>query len=49
MPSTSATDQGTLLHRPSSDGLAFRGPGDSYRFLVTGAESGGAYFAMAGD
>jgi hypothetical protein len=34
------------MHRPSSSGLAFWGPGDSYRFLITGAESGGAYFAM---
>lgn len=35
-----------LLHRPSRSGPAFWGPGDSYRFLITGAESGGAYFAM---
>jgi hypothetical protein len=34
-----------VLHRPSSSGLAFWGPGDFYRFLITGAESGGAYFA----
>jgi quercetin dioxygenase-like cupin family protein len=34
------------MHRPSSGGAAFWGPGDAYRFLVTGAESGGAYFAM---
>ncbi len=46
MTSTPATDHGRLLHRPSGSGLAFWGPGDSYRFLVTGAESGGAYFAM---
>ena len=46
MTSTPATPHGALLHRPSGDGLAFWGPGDSYRFLVTGAESGGAYFAM---
>jgi len=43
---TSQTDRGHLLHRPSASGLTFLGPGDSYRFLVTGAESGGAYFAM---
>ena len=49
MTRTPATDQGTLLHRPSGSGLAFWGPGDSYRFLVTGAESGGAYFAMEAD
>jgi quercetin dioxygenase-like cupin family protein len=34
------------LHRPSSTGDAYWGPGDHYTFLVTGAESGGAYFAM---
>ena len=46
MTTTLTTEHGHLLHRPSSSGLAFWGPGDSYRFLVTGAESGGAYFAM---
>jgi quercetin dioxygenase-like cupin family protein len=46
MTTTPAIDQGVPLHRPSGEGLAFWGPGDSYRFLVTGAESGGAYFAM---
>jgi quercetin dioxygenase-like cupin family protein len=46
MTTTHTTDHGTLLHRPSSEGLAFWGPGDSYRFLVTSAESGGAYLAM---
>src|SRR3954462_15108176 len=40
------TDHGHLLHRPSGSGPAFWGPGDSYRFLITGAETGGAYFAM---
>jgi quercetin dioxygenase-like cupin family protein len=35
-----------LLHRPAGSGATFLGPGDVYRFLVTGAESGGAYFAM---
>jgi quercetin dioxygenase-like cupin family protein len=40
------TDHGHPLHRPSSSGLTFWGPGDSYRFLITGAESSGAYFAM---
>lgn len=40
------TEHGHVLHRPSSSGPAFWGPGDSYRFLITGAESGGAYFAM---
>jgi quercetin dioxygenase-like cupin family protein len=46
MPSTRDTDHGKLLHRPSRSGPAFWGPGDSYHFLITGAESGGAYFAM---
>lgn len=35
-----------LLHRPAASGATYRGPGDIYRFLVTGAETGGAYFAM---
>jgi quercetin dioxygenase-like cupin family protein len=37
---------GELLHRPFGTGRAYWGPGDHYTFLVTGAESGGAYFAM---
>jgi len=37
---------GTLFHRPAGAGSTLWGPGDLYRFLVTGAESGGAYFAM---
>jgi quercetin dioxygenase-like cupin family protein len=35
-----------LLHRPADTGEIYVGPGDLYRFLVTGAETGGAYFAM---
>jgi quercetin dioxygenase-like cupin family protein len=34
------------LHRSADSGLLLIGPGDHYRFLVTGEESGGAYFAM---
>jgi quercetin dioxygenase-like cupin family protein len=34
------------LHRPAGTGATYRGPGDLYRFLVTGAETAGAYFAM---
>jgi quercetin dioxygenase-like cupin family protein len=34
------------LHRPAGTGATYLGPGDLYRFLVTGAETGGAYFAM---
>ena len=37
---------GELFHRPAESGQAYWGPGDHYRFLVTGDESGGAYFAM---
>jgi quercetin dioxygenase-like cupin family protein len=36
----------SLLHRPSTAGATYWGPGDMYRFLVTGEETGGAYFAM---
>ena len=36
----------TPMYRPAGSGETFLGPGDLYRFLVTGAESGGAYFAM---
>jgi hypothetical protein len=39
------TDQAPL-HRPAGAGATYLGPGDVYRFLVTGAETGGAYFAM---
>lgn len=35
-----------LLHRPAGTGRTYWGPGDLYTFLVTGEESGGAYFAM---
>ena len=37
---------GRLVHRPVATGPAYWGPGDHYTFLVTGEESGGAYFAM---
>jgi quercetin dioxygenase-like cupin family protein len=40
------SSQAELLHRPAGTGVAFWGPGDHYTFLVTGEESGGAYFAM---
>ena len=35
-----------LFHRPAGTGRSYWGPGDVYTFLVTGEESGGAYFAM---
>jgi len=41
-----AAGHARLLHRPADMGDTYIGPGDSYRFLVTGEESGGAYFAM---
>jgi quercetin dioxygenase-like cupin family protein len=34
------------LHRAAGTGAMYLGPGDVYRFLVTGAETAGAYFAM---
>ena len=43
---TPAPPHPRLFHRPAGTGPVFLGPGDLYRFLVTGAESGGAYFAM---
>ena len=43
---TSVPTAGRLFHRPVATGPAFWGPGDHYTFLVTGEESGGAYFAM---
>jgi mannose-6-phosphate isomerase-like protein (cupin superfamily) len=43
---TAAPSAGRLVHRPVATGPAFWGPGDHYTFLVTGDESGGAYFAM---
>jgi quercetin dioxygenase-like cupin family protein len=40
------TTAGAPLHRPAGTGATYLGPGDLYRFLITGAETGGAYFAM---
>ena len=45
---TSAPSAARLFHRPVDTGPAYWGPGDHYTFLVTGEESGGAYFAMEG-
>ena len=42
-PTSSAA---ALLHRPAATGPAYWGRSDHYTFLVTGEESGGAYFAM---
>ena len=35
-----------LFHRGHTEGASYWGPGDLYTFLVTGEESGGAYFSM---
>ena len=35
-----------FLHRPAGTGDMYWGPGDMYRFLITGKETGGAYFVM---
>ena len=40
------TDKPALFHRSVGTGRTYWGPGDLYTFLVTGAESDGAYFAM---
>jgi quercetin dioxygenase-like cupin family protein len=34
------------LHCAAGNGAMYLGPGDVYRFLVTGADTAGAYFAM---
>jgi quercetin dioxygenase-like cupin family protein len=44
--SAPAPKAGRLFHRPVATGRAYWGPGDHYTFLVTGKESGGAYFVM---
>jgi hypothetical protein len=33
-----------FVHVPADSGLMYWGPGDSYTVLVTGAQSGSAYF-----
>ena len=38
----------SLLHRPSTAGATYWGPGDMYRFLVTGEETGGAVLRDGG-
>ncbi len=43
---TGAPGPARPLHRPVATGPAYWGPGDHYTFLVTGEETGGAYFAM---
>src|SRR3954454_7426381 len=38
--------QPQIIIRAAETGPAFWGPGDHYTFLVTGDETGGAYFVM---
>jgi quercetin dioxygenase-like cupin family protein len=38
--------QPMLFHRRHTEGASYWGPGDLYTWLVTGEESGGAYFSM---
>ncbi len=35
-----------FVHVPADSGFMYWGPGDSYTVLVTGAQSGGAYFIL---
>ena len=46
MTTLTAPSTARALHRPVATGPAYWGPGDHYTFLVTGEETGGAYFAM---
>ena len=46
MTTATAASAAQLLHRPMETGPSYWGPGDRYTFLVTGEESGGAYFVM---
>ncbi len=38
--------EGQIVHLSAGTGRAFWGPGDMYTFLVTGEQTGGAYFVM---
>lgn len=40
------SDQNIARYVPADTGPSFWGPGDRYTFLVTGAQSDGAYFIM---
>ncbi len=46
MASILTQSHGELVHRPAGTGDHYWGPGDVYRFLVTGEQTGGAYFVM---
>ena len=38
------TNQNIAFHLPADTGPSYWGPGDRYTFLVTGAQTNGAYF-----
>jgi quercetin dioxygenase-like cupin family protein len=40
------TNQNIAFHLPADTGPSYWGPGDRYTFLVTGAQTSGAYFSM---
>jgi quercetin dioxygenase-like cupin family protein len=40
------TNQNIAFHLPADTGPSYWGPGDRYTFLVTGAQTNGAYFIM---
>ena len=40
------TNQNVAFHLPADTGPSYWGPGDRYTFLVTGAQTNGAYFIM---
>jgi len=40
------SDQNIARYVPADSGPSFWGPGDRYTFLITGAQSDGAYFIM---
>lgn len=39
-------NQNVAFHLPVDSGPCYRGPGDQYTFLVTGAQTNGGYFIM---
>ena len=40
------SDQNRIKHVPAGKGPTYWGPGDQSRFLITGEETGGAFFMM---
>jgi mannose-6-phosphate isomerase-like protein (cupin superfamily) len=45
-PDPTTAPRPSFVHQPAAAGAAFWGPGAMYRFLVTGVQTRGAYFAM---